>query len=139
MGTYNPGITKSRTAGVNNTAFRFFKDAAAGTVDRCTVAGERPDGVIAGLPGSATQFTQTAGDEIGVWEDGDVEVESGAAVVDNAEVMTDATGRAITYAAAGTGLTNYKAGKVINGTSAAGAGERLAVKLYKPPIGITTP
>lgn len=129
MSTENIARIVSRQAGTNITNHRFVKEAAAGIVNRCDTQGEAVYGVIADrtITDNAAVQSITAGDEAPVATNGDVEVEAGAAVADIAEVMTDNVGRAITFAAGGGALA---VGKVVNGSSAAAAGNLLTIRLY---------
>jgi hypothetical protein len=135
MPTENPGRIVSRQAGTNVTNFRFVKEAAGGIVNRCDTQGERVDGVIAdkSIAVNASSQAITAGEEAPVCKSGDVIVEAGAAVADAARVMTDTAGRAITFAAGGGALA---VGRVVNGTSAANAGDLITIQLLLEPQAI---
>ena len=130
MSTENPDRIVSRQAGTNVTNRRFVKAAAGGIVNRCDTQGESSIGVIADRSISEHAASQAIaqGDEAPVCTEGDVEVEAGAAIADNAEVMTDNAGRAITFAAGGGALA---LGKVVNGSSAGQAGDILTIRLYE--------
>jgi hypothetical protein len=56
----------------------------------------------------------------------DVIVEAGAAIADNVEFMSDATGRAVLAAGAG----NWVLGRVTNGSSASAAGQKITGEFY---------
>lgn len=127
MATENILQIVSRQAGTNVTNARFVAEAAGGIVNRTSVIGQRADGVVAMVSTGAIGTTIAAGDEVPVATAGDVIMEAGAAVADGAEVMSDASGRAITFAVA---ANQYAAGKVVNGSSASAAGQQLSVKLY---------
>jgi hypothetical protein len=125
----------TRQAGTTVTNHRFVKEAAGGIVNGCNTQGEAVYGVIAdlaiadnatGTQGSSSQVI-TAGDEAPVATNGDVEMEAGAAVADTNEVMTDNVARAILFVAGGGALA---VGKVVNGSSAAAAGQIITVRLY---------
>lgn len=138
MATENPGRLVSRQAGTNVTNKRFVKEAAGGIVDRCTVQGERVDGVcvMTDFPLNAASQAVAAGEEAGVapMNSGGVAiVEAGAAVADAARVMTDNVGRAITFAAGGGAIA---VGRVVNGSSAAAAGDELSIELLSEPQAI---
>jgi hypothetical protein len=122
----------SRQAGTNVTNMRFVKEAAGGIVNRCDTQGERADGVCydPSIPSNATTQTLTAGEEAGVAKTGDIIVEAGAAVADGARVMTDNVGRAITFAAGGGAIC---LGRVVNGSSAAAAGDPLSIEFAPEP------
>jgi hypothetical protein len=128
MATENPGQIVSRQAGTNVTNHRFVKEAAAGVVNRCDTQGERVDGIVSdnAIPVNASSQAITAGEEAPVAKGGDIIVEAGAAVADAARVMTDNAGRAITFAAGGGALA---VGRVVNGTSAAQAGDLITIRL----------
>ena len=130
--TMNPGPAHSYTAGANVTAFRFVTEAAGGIVDRGGA------GAVGELCKGVATKTAAAGNAVGVVKEGTMIVEAGAVVADLAQVMTDAVGRAITYAAQG-GTTRYILGYVTNGSSAGAAGDFLSVHLYDAPIMIVTP
>jgi hypothetical protein len=127
MATENPGPITTKQAGTNVTNKRFVKAAAGGIVDRTTAATDRVTGVVAMRSTGFTGTTIPAGEPAPVCEGGTVLVEAGAAVADLAEVMSDASGRAITFAAGGGALA---VGVVTNGTSSAGAGTDLSIRLY---------
>lgn len=129
MSTENISRIVTRQAGTNVTNRRFIKEAAGGIVNRCDTQGESVKGVIAAryIPENAASQAIAAGDEAPVATGGDVEIEAGAAIADNAEVMTDNVGRPITFAAGGGALA---VGKVVNGSSAAQAGNLLTIRLY---------
>lgn len=127
MATENIGMLVTKKAGLNVTNKRFVKGAAGDVVDRTTAATERVVGVVAMVSTGFTGTTIPAGEPAPVAESGTVIVESGAAVADNAEVMSDATGRAITFAAGGGALA---VGIVANGTSSSAAGQDLSIRLY---------
>ena len=127
MATENPGRVVSREAGANIVNKRFVNEVAGGKVDRCAIEGEQVDGVVAMISYGKTGSTIAAGDECPVCKDGDCIVESGALVLDNAIVMTDTVGRAITWDG-----TSFVAGRVVNGSSAGAAGEDLTIELAQP-------
>jgi hypothetical protein len=129
MATENILELLSREAGANVTNKRFHKEVAGGKVDRCSVQGERPNGVIAdrSRPLNASDQAIAAGNEAPLAKKGTVIVESGGTVADGAEVMTDTVGRAITFAVA---AGQYAAGKVVNGSSSSAAGQDLSIELY---------
>lgn len=129
MATENILELVSREAGANVTNKRFVKEIAGGKVDRTSVQGERPNGVIAdrSRPINATDQSITAGNPAPVAKKGTVIVESGAAVADGAEVMTDTVGRAITFAVL---VGQFAAGRVVNGSSSTAAGQDLSIELY---------
>ena len=135
MATENPRALVSRQAGTNVTNMRFVKEAAGGIVNRCDTQGERADGVCydPSIPSNAASQAIPAGEEAGVCKGGDVIVESGAAVADAARVMTDSVGRAITFVA-GSGAICL--GRVVNGSSAAAAGEPLTIEFAPEPQAI---
>lgn len=106
-------------AGENLTIYRYGKyESVEGEIDQADTIGELPDGVV--------QETVLSGAEVGlaIFDGGVAKVEAGAAVALDAEVMTDASGRAITFAAA-TG-TRYIIGKALQAAGA--AGEIIAIK-----------
>jgi hypothetical protein len=122
IATENPRQIVTREAGANVTKRRFVVEIAGGKVDRCSVEGEVANGVAAA--------TATAGDEVGVKRGGTVIMEAGAAIADNAEVMTDNVGRPITAVGAG----KYKLGKITNGNYPGAAGDLCSVELYEVPV-----
>lgn len=129
MATENILELVSREAGANVTNKRFVKEVAGGKVDRTSVQGERPNGVIADRtrPLNASDQSITAGNPAPVAKKGTVIVEAGGVVADGAEVMTDTVGRAITFAVA---AGQYAGGRAVNGSSSAAAGEHLSIELY---------
>ncbi len=127
MATENNLQILSKQAGTNVTNKRFVVEVAGGIVNRAG-AGVATDGVIAMVSTGTTGTTIAAGDEAPVSQPGSTTiVEAGAAVADRARVMSDASGRAITFAAGGGAVA---VGEVVNGSSAAAAGDDLSVKLY---------
>lgn len=133
MATENPLQIVSKQAGTNVTNMRFVVEVAGGIVNRTTAATDVVSGVVAMVSTGTIGTTITAGDETPVCTAGVVAVESGAAVADRARVMSDASGRAITFAAGGGALA---VGEVVNGSSASAAGQMLSVKLYGQPYAI---
>jgi hypothetical protein len=127
MATGNPSQIISGTAGTNVTAARFaFRNAAlTDTWDRATAATDPVRGVF--------RYTAAAGNECSVQTSGVVVVEAGAAVLANVRVMSDAAGRAITFAAGG---GNLAIGQVVNNTTAGAAGDFLSIELFEVPIAI---
>lgn len=134
MATENILQIVSRIAGTNVTNMRFVVEAAGGIVNRTTANTDVASGVVAMVSTGTVGTTITAGDETPVAILGStVLVESGAAVADGARVMSDASGRAITFAAGSGALA---LGKVVNGSSASAAGQTLSVALYAQPQAI---
>jgi hypothetical protein len=135
MATENIKQLVSRQAGTNVTNKRFVKEAVGGVVNRCDTQGERVDGVCAepSIPVNAASQAIAAGEEASIAKGGDVIVEAGAAVADGARVMTDNVGRAITFAAGGGALA---VGRVVNGSSAAAAGQDLTIEMILEPQAI---
>lgn len=133
MATENPIQIVSKQAGTNVTNKRLVTEVAGGIVNRTTAATDVPAGVVAMESTGATGTTITAGDEVPVCTSGTVIGESGAAVADRARVMSDASGRFITFAAGGGALA---VGEVVNGSSASAAGQDLSIKLYPTPTAI---
>jgi len=128
MATENILELVSREAGSGIVNKRFVTEVAGGKVNIVLLSATQSHGVVAMRSYGKTGATIAAGDECPVAKDGDVIVESGAAVADGAEVMADTTGRAITFAA---GVGAIATGKVVNGSSASAAGQDLSVRLYK--------
>lgn len=127
MATENIAQIVTREAGTDVTNKRFVVEIADGKVNRASTQGQKVHGIVAMV---STGFTGTAiasGDPAPVAKSGDIIVESGAAVSDNVEVMTDNVGRAIPFVAA---ANTYAVGKVVRGTSASAAGEDLTITLY---------
>jgi hypothetical protein len=134
MATENILKIVSRIAGTNVTNKRFVKEAAGGVVDRTTANTDVVAGVVAMVSTGTTGTTIAAGDEVPMAIPGsNVIVESGDAVADRARVMSDASGRAITFAA---GAGALAVGEVVGGSSASAAGQDLSVKLYAQPQAI---
>lgn len=104
---------------------RFVTRIAGGLVAR-TLASAAADGVVLDRQ-AAIAAAFNAGEAVPVCPGGVIPVEAGAAVADFAEVMSDATGRAITFVAGGGALA---LGRVTNGSSAGAAGDLLAVSFY---------
>ena len=100
-------ITRQADADLSAAQYRFVKQTATGTVELCDSAGEIALGVLQNDP----EATQAATVAVG----GVVRVAAGAAVTIGAEVMTDATARAITATA-----TNVALGEALSGAGAAG-------------------
>jgi len=100
---------------------RIVKLASAGTVVEAAAGGDPLLGVALDYQ-KADRSAIAQGERVDVAEDGVVEVEAGAALSVNAEITSDADGRA---AAATTG--DIVLGTAQNGTS--GAGELVAVKV----------
>jgi hypothetical protein len=120
--TSNPLQTVSREAGGTIRAHRFVKDASAGKVVECGVAGEASSGV------SKCAADTTDHNEVALERGGEVMVEAGGVVADQALVTTDSQGRAVT-AVSGDAIL----GKVVNGSSASGAGKFLSITFYGEP------
>jgi hypothetical protein len=129
MATENPLHIITKEAGTNVTNKRFVVYAADNKVNRASVEGEKVAGVVAAsyIPLNASTQTITAGLPAPICTKGTVIVEAGAIVADNAEVMTDVDGRAITFAAA---AGKYAIGRVVNDSASTAAGQDLSVELY---------
>lgn len=117
-----PGLTlwaMATTGGLAN-AYRFVKWVTGlEEVAQCDTAGEAPLGVI--------QNSGKEGEALAVVLDGIVLIEFGATVANGAEVMTDASGRAVTATEG-----NVVAGTVIKGGAVGEVGSlRLAEKTSK--------
>jgi hypothetical protein len=135
MATENILQTVSRQAGTSVTNKRFLVEAAGGIVNLCTASTQAVAGVCAMVSTGTTGTTIAAGDEVPMAILGStVIVESGDVVADNARVMSDATGRAITFAAGGGAIA---LGRVVNGSSASAAGQNLSIQLFAVPQAIT--
>lgn len=128
MSTENIARIVTRQAGTNVTNHRFVKEAAAGIVNRADTQGEEIFGIIAArsIPENASSQAITSGDEAPVATAGDIELECGAAVADQAEVMTDNAGRGITFAA---GAGALAVGKNISVATTV-AGQLMTLRLY---------
>lgn len=122
MTTENYTTPVSREAGGTGRARRFVKDAAAGKVVECSVAGEASAGVTMGA------FDTTTYNEVALLRGGDIIVEAGGVLDDQDLVATDNQGRAV-KAVVGDSIL----GKVVNGTSASGAGKNVAITFYAEP------
>lgn len=129
MATENIGQIVTREAGTDVTNKRFVDEIAGGKVNRASTQGQKVNGIVAMVSTGFTGTTIATGHPAPVAKSGDIIVESGAAVADDTEVMTDAAGRAIPFVAA---ANTYAVGKVVNGTSASAAGEDLTITLYPP-------
>ena len=103
------------------TASRFAKRVAGGW-KQCDAVGERPDGIFA--------FSAALGENTTIYRLGMAVVTAGAAVADGDRVMSDASGRAITYAA---GAGRYEAGWAEGAAAALGAD--LTVNHYPALVG----
>jgi hypothetical protein len=126
MPTANPLFRTSAKAGTNVTANRFLKAASTGIVSRTTA---NTDAVV----GVAVHTVETGGAATVGRAPGIEFVEAGAAITAGARVMSDADGRAITFAAGSGALA---VGILENGTSADAAGDIVAVRLFDSPIAI---
>ncbi len=108
----NPTLLKSFTAGAAITAFRLVKLSAAETVVPAAAAADASIGV-------ANEVAAASGERQDVVMAGIAFVEAGAAVALGALVMSDASGRGITAAAAA-GSNVRVIGTAIDAASAAG-------------------
>ncbi len=107
-----PGLSAGADLSANQ--YRFVKPGATeGQMVAIAAAADKPIGVQYDAPTAAGKAIEVACGPI-------VEVIAGAAVAYGAEVQTDATGRAITLAAAGTAV-----GRALQAAGA--AGDRIAV------------
>lgn len=110
-------------ADLSSSQFRFMK-FTSGKVTPCSVQGEQAYGVLQDKPSAANMACD-------VWAMGSIaKVEAGAAVSQDAEVMTDSSGRAITWTS-----RNKKLGVALAAASA--AGEVIEVLLL--PTGVDMP
>ena len=123
IATENPLQVVTREAGTDVTNRRFVKEATTGIVSRCSVTGETAVGVA--------NADAVAGDEVGVKRGGDIIVEAGALISAGAEVMTDTTGRPVTWT---DGSGYFKLGVLTNNSSAGAAGDLVSVQMYFQPI-----
>lgn len=127
MATENPNQPVTKIAGSNVTNLRGVVEVAGGIVNRAG-AGVAIDGVVAMISSGTNGTTISAGNEVPVTQCGGTVIgEAGAAVADRARVMMDASGRFITFAAGGGAVA---VGEVVNGSSAAAAGDEISVLLY---------
>lgn len=115
MSTEQNLVTISRIADADLSAaqYKFVKQTATGTVELCDSEGETAIGVLQNNPGDTQAATVAVG--------GVTRVLAGATVAIGAEVMTDATARAITATA-----TNAALGEAISGGA---VGEVISVLL----------
>lgn len=109
----------SREASGDITRRRFCKDVGANKVAQITVAGDKATSISRYGAGAGHAVSSQYGPS-------DDLVESGAAVLDNTEVMSDASGRAITFVAGGGAVA---LGKTRNSSSTA-AGQVLSIQFY---------
>lgn len=110
----NPGLIKSYVAEAAVTAYRIVKFGTAdGQVVQATAATDAAFGIADNL-GQAT-----AGARVDVVQDGIAEAEAGAAITRGALLMSDASARVITAAAAG-GSNVRTIGVALASASAAG-------------------
>jgi hypothetical protein len=98
---------------------RLCVDVAGGKVAQNAVAGARCQSVARYAADDGRAASQQYGPS-------DVIVEAGAAIADNVEFMSDATGRAVLAAGAG----NWVLGRVTNGSSASAAGQKITGEFY---------
>lgn len=123
--TANPLFITSAEAGTNVTKDRFLKAATTGVVSRTTASTDAAVGVAL--------HTVEAGGAASVASKGVVFVEAGAVIAAGARVMSDADGRAITFAA---GAGALALGELANGTSATAAGQIVSMRWYEKPTAI---
>lgn len=127
MPTFNYETPITVTAGTNVTNFRFAVRAAADKVNRVAAAGAAADGIVVDVNAPLAQVFP-AGEPAPLCTGGQgVPIEAGDAIADDAEVMSDADGRAIPFVAGGGALA---LGRITNGLGAAAAGVRVAIAFY---------
>lgn len=104
------------SADLSSSQFLFVKASGVGTVAVCAASTDAPIGVLQNKP--------TSGQEAEIVNGGITKVVAGAAVTAGAEVMSNASGQAITAATAG----NRIAGVALE--TATASGQIIAVLLY---------
>lgn len=130
MATENIRQLVTRESGANVMNKRFVTEAAAGIVNRTSVAGGRVDGVCATVSYGFTGTPIPTGDEAPVAKSGDVIMEAGAPLADGTVVMSGADGRPIPFVAGGGALS---AGRIVNGGAALAIGDDCTVELFATP------
>ena len=128
MATENVGAIVSKVAETNVTNMRFVKvGTKSDMVSRTTVNTERSCGVVAMISAGFKGTVIAPGDAVPVCESGTVIMEAGGAIADGAEVMSDGSGRPVTFVAGGGALA---LGVATNGATAGAAGDEIAIRLY---------
>lgn len=118
----NPSLTKSYVAELAVLPYRIVKFGTAdGQVQQAAAAGDACIGVADNLG------QDTVGTRVDVIQSGIAEVEAGAAITRGALVISDASGRAITAAAAAGTNVRYVGVALAN---AGGAGEIIPVDVH---------